>query len=195
LGRLKQAITIDEYLFARDPVNAWALLSLGRFYFNAGQFDEAIARLRIALSLAPGSGAGHSTIGLALLLKGQPEAALVEMQQETSEVWRMIGLAVAYHALGRTTDAAAALAVLKTQYAKDWPYQIAEVHAYRGEVDGAFEWLNKAVEYGDPGISEIVTDSLFANLHADPRWLPFLRKINMAPEQLAAIKFDVKVPQ
>ena len=30
------------------------------------------------------------------------------------------------------------------------------------------------------------------NLHCDPRWLPFLRKLGLAPEQLAAIKFDVK---
>ena len=35
---------------------------------------------------------------------------------------------------------------------------------------------------------------LFSNLHSDARWLPFLRKHGMAPEQLAAIKFDVKLP-
>lgn len=35
----------------------------------------------------------------------------------------------------------------------------------------------------------------FTNLHEDPRWLPFLRKLGMAPEQLAAIKFDVSVPK
>ena len=29
---------------------------------------------------------------------------------------------------------------------------------------------------------------------SDPRWLPFLRKLGMAPEQLAAIKLDVTVP-
>ena len=29
----------------------------------------------------------------------------------------------------------------------------------------------------------------------DPRWLPFLRQIGKAPEQLAAIKFDVTVPK
>ena len=29
---------------------------------------------------------------------------------------------------------------------------------------------------------------------SDPLWLPFLREHGMAPEQLAAIKFDVKVP-
>ena len=27
------------------------------------------------------------------------------------------------------------------------------------------------------------------------RWLPFLRKLGVAPEQLAAIMFDVKVPK
>jgi len=39
------------------------------------------------------------------------------------------------------------------------------------------------------------SDPFFAHLHDDPRWLPFLRKIGRAPEQLAAIKFDVKLPQ
>ena len=60
--------------------------------------------------------------------------------------------------------------------------------------DRAFEWLDKAVTQQDPGLSEIALEPLFANLHDDPRWLPFLRKIGKAPEQLAAIKFDVKVP-
>jgi hypothetical protein len=36
---------------------------------------------------------------------------------------------------------------------------------------------------------------MIASLHSDPRWLPFLRKIGLAPEQLAAIKFDVRLPQ
>ena len=35
---------------------------------------------------------------------------------------------------------------------------------------------------------------MFAKLHSDHRWLPFLREVGMAPEQLAAIKFDVRVP-
>ena len=38
-------------------------------------------------------------------------------------------------------------------------------------------------------------ENLFDKMHADPRWLPFLRKMGSAPGQLAAIKFDVKVPQ
>lgn len=38
-------------------------------------------------------------------------------------------------------------------------------------------------------------ENLFANLHGDPRWLPFLRKLGKAPEQLSAIRLTVELPQ
>jgi hypothetical protein len=40
-----------------------------------------------------------------------------------------------------------------------------------------------------------VTNNLFAKIHADPRWLAFLRKVGKAPEQLAKIEFKVTLPQ
>ena len=64
----------------------------------------------------------------------------------------------------------------------------------RSESDRAFEWLDKAVAYHDGGLAEIVGSPPFANLRQDLRWLPFLRKLGKAPEQLAEIKFDVKLP-
>ena len=67
--------------------------------------------------------------------------------------------------------------------------------ALRGEPDRAFEWLDRAVEYGDPGLSEIQADAdLFANLADDPRWPPFLERIGRSPAQLAAIEFEVGIP-
>jgi hypothetical protein len=107
----------------------------------------------------------------------------------------MIGLPMAYHALGRKADSDAALAGLIAKYEKDAPYNIACVYAYRGEADKAFPWLDKAVEYGDTGLGDIVTENLFDNIHKDPRWLPFLRKIGKAPEQPAKIEFKVTQPQ
>ena len=67
--------------------------------------------------------------------------------------------------------------------------------AYRGEADRAFEWLAKAIEYKDPGLTEIPTQLEFANIHDDPRWLPFLESIGKSPEQLAAIEFTVTIPK
>ncbi len=101
---------------------------------------------------------------------------------------------LAYHALGRKADSDAAQAALIAKWENDSPYNIAYVCAYRGEADKAFEWFDKAVEYGDPGLTEIVVENLFGKIHTDPRWLPFLRKIGYAPEQLAKIEFKVTLP-
>ena len=143
----------------------------------------------------PGRGRRAHNIGVALLLKGDAQGALAEIEQETSEMWKMIGLPMAYHALGRKADSDTALAALIAKYEKDSPYNIAYVYAFRGEADQAFAWLDKAVEYGDHGLCEIVTENLFDKIHDDPRWLPFLRKVGKAPEQLAKIEFKVTLPQ
>jgi hypothetical protein len=37
--------------------------------------------------------------------------------------------------------------------------------------------------------------TLFDEIHSDPRCLPFLRKIGKAPEQLAQIKFKLALQQ
>jgi adenylate cyclase len=195
LGRLDEALALAEAVVRRDPVNVAALHNLGLYQRAAGRLDASIASYRTVLSLAPGSGDAHSDIGNVLLLKGDAQGALAEIEQETSEVWKAIGLPMAYYALGRKADSDAALAALIAKYEKDGPYNIASVYAYRGEADKAFEWLDKAVGYGDGGLGEIVTENLFDNIRADARWLPFLRKLGKAPEQLAKIEFEVTLPQ
>jgi len=194
LGRLDEALALSESVVRRDPVNVSALYNLGISQRDAGRLDASIGSFRTVLSLAPSRGNAHANLGIVLLLKGDASSALAEIERETSEVWKMINLPLAYHALGRKADSDAALAALIAKEEKDSPYNIAYVYAYRGEADKAFEWLDKAVEYGDPGIGEIVTESLFDNIHADPRWLPFLRRIGKAPEQLAKIEFKVTLP-
>ena len=194
LGRLDEALALEEAAVRRDPVNVTALFNLGYHQRMAGRLDAAIASFRTVLSLSPSNGGAHCQLGIALLLKGDAKGALAEIEQETSEIYKMIGLPMAYHALGRKADSDAALAALIAKYEKDASSNIASVYAYRGEADQAFEWLDKAVEYGDGGLGEIVTDNLFDKIHGDPRWLPFLRKIGKAPEQLAKIEFKVTPP-
>jgi adenylate cyclase len=162
LGRLDEALALEEAAVRRDPVNVTTLFNLGYHQRMAGRLDAAIASFRTVLSLSPSNGGAHCQLGVALLLKG---------------------------------DSDAALAALIAKYEKDAPYNIASVYAFRGEADQAFKWLDKAVEYGDGGLGEIVTDNLFDKIHADPRWLAFLRKIGKAPEQLAKIEFKVTLPQ
>jgi TolB-like protein/lipoprotein NlpI len=191
LGRLDEALALDEAIVRRDPVNARALRTLGLGQRWAGRYDAAIASFRTVLSLSPNQGIAHSELATVLLQKGDATATLAEIEQEKSEAWRMIGLPMAYCALGRKADADAALNALIAKYEKDASYDIAYVYAFCGDADRAFECLDKAVAYQDPGLSEIVTENLFDKIHSDPRWLPFLRKIGKAPDQLAKIEFKV----
>jgi tetratricopeptide (TPR) repeat protein len=194
LGRLQEGLALREALVRRDPINLTTLHNLGIAQQSTKQFDAAITSFRSVLSLSPSIGGAHSWMCEAMLLKGDAPAALAEIEQEKSEVWRLIGLPMAYHALGRKTQSDAALATLIAKDEKWGPYNIAYIYAFRGEADKAFEWLDKAVQYQDPGLSQIVGENLFHKIHSDPRWLPFLRKIGRAPEQLAKIQFKVTLP-
>ena len=195
LGRLDEALALREAVVRRDPVNVTALSNFGNSQRLAGRYDAAIASLRTVLGLSPARGGVRFQLELALLLKGDATAALAEIEQEKIEVLRMIGLPMAYCALGRKAEADAALDAAIGKYEKDWAYNIAFVNSVCGDADRAFEWLDKAVAFQDGGLGEIVAENLFEKIHSDPRWLPFLRRIGKAPEQLAEIKFKLTLPQ
>jgi TolB-like protein/class 3 adenylate cyclase len=195
LGRLDEELALNEAIVRRDPVNLLALFNLGIDQRSAGRYDAAIASFRTVLSLSPDRGGAHMQLGTSLMQKGDAPAALAEIEQEKTETWRMIGLPMAYCAFGRKADADAALNAVIAKYGKDSAYNIAYVYAFCGNADKAFEWLDKAVAYQDGGLGEIVTENLFDKIHSDPRWLPFLRKVGCAPEQLAKIEFKVTLPQ
>jgi len=59
-------------------------------------------------------------------------------------------------------------------------FQIAAAHAWRGEIDAAFDWLERAYRERDPGLGESVAYPLLRALHGDPRWPALLRKMGFA---------------
>jgi TolB-like protein/cytochrome c-type biogenesis protein CcmH/NrfG len=191
LGRFDIAVRIQEQAVERDPVMPNAHSELCLALFQSGRIDESIAACGTALKLGPDRIITHFTLATALLAKGQPQQALAEAEAEPFEPFRMFGRAMAYHSLGDRARSDAELAALIAKYEKDAAYNIAYVEAWRGNADQAFAWLGKAVEYRDSGLPMIAAEPLFANIAKDSRWLPFLRKQGKAPEQLAAIPFEV----
>jgi TolB-like protein/DNA-binding winged helix-turn-helix (wHTH) protein/lipoprotein NlpI len=195
LGRVDQSIALGEFMIGRDPVSATGNTELGLFYLYAGRIDDAIASFRTSLTLSPDYIGANYQIGMALLLKDEPQAALAAMEKEPDNVWRLIGLTMAHHALGDTTAADATLRALIEEYAEVAAFNIAYVMAFRGEVDQAFEWLERADEQNDPGLTEIIIHPLLANVHSDQRWIPFLEKLGMTPDILDSIAFNANAPQ
>jgi tetratricopeptide (TPR) repeat protein len=195
LGRLNDAIALGEYIVARDPFNVLAHDRLGILYFYAGRPDDALKSFQTTLNLSPNFASEYHMIGQAMLQKGDPEAALAAIVREPAENWRLVGLSRAYHALGQHADSDAAIRELIRKHERLMSIDIAYIFAFRGDSDRAFERLEKFASYQEAGLAQVAHYPMFENLHNDPRWLPFLRKHGMAPEQLAAIKFDVKVPR
>jgi TolB-like protein/tetratricopeptide (TPR) repeat protein len=195
VGKVDAGITVMRYLAAHDPASARVHYRLGDLLSRARKYDEAIASMRVALALSPQYNGAHNIISASLIAKGDAAGALTDAQAESSETWRIISLAAAYYALGRKKEADAALSDLITKLGTEASYNIAYTYALRGEADKAFEWLAKADQYNDGGLSEIVYEPFFDHIRSDPRWLPFLRKVGRAPEQLAKVEFKVTLPQ
>ena len=193
LGRMEEAIALQVYVLNRDPLNVRCHRSLGYSYILAGRPDDAIASFRTALAISPGIIGVHQLTGVALLLKTEPDAALAAIQQDEGS-WRDIGLVMAYHALGRESESNAALAKAIEVSEQTAAYNIAFTLAFRGEADRAFEWLDKAVQNRDPGLSYVANMPLFANIHNDSRWPSFLENLGRSPKQLASIKFEFRLP-
>jgi TolB-like protein/DNA-binding winged helix-turn-helix (wHTH) protein/Tfp pilus assembly protein PilF len=190
LGRLDAVIDFRERDVRQDPLDPIGYNNLAFVYAMAGKSDEAIAAVKTLLMLAPEYNAAHYTWAKALLLKGEREAALEIINQEPSEVWRLIGQAIAYSALNRTNESDEALNQLIGRYAEDWAYYIAVVFAFRGNSDRAFYWLDIATRNHDASLTYAAIEPLLANIHDDSRWSPFLERIGMAPEQLNSIEFS-----
>jgi tetratricopeptide (TPR) repeat protein len=179
LGRWDDAARLLETALTLNPLQAWLYVGLGNVQVATGRLREAEAVARKILQIAPTYGEGHLFLGEVLLLQGDFQGALAEMQQEQSDSDRSAGLAMVYHALGRRAESDAALAQLIKEHAHDDASEIAEVYAYRGERDQAFAWLDRAYSQKDAGLYLIKSDPLLKNLRDDPRYKAFLRKMNL----------------
>ncbi|HJS57976.1 MAG TPA: tetratricopeptide repeat protein, partial [Vicinamibacteria bacterium] len=179
VGRWDEAIQLDRRAVEQDPLSRRARNSLGWNALLVGHLDEAEAAFRKVFELNAEYPGGHFSLGLVHLARSRPEAALQEMEQENEPLYRRYGLALAYHALGWKKEAAAALLELIEKNHKEAAWQIAQVFAFRGEADEAFEWLERAYAQRDPGITELKSDPLLKSLRADPRYTALLKKMRL----------------
>jgi hypothetical protein len=113
------------------------------------------------------------------LAQGDAAAALSEMQKEPDSDFHATGMPLALDAVGRKSDADAALANAEKTAAVGASYQIALIHAARKDADGAFAWLDRAYKQRDAGMLWIKADPLLKGLRGDPRFLELLRKMHL----------------
>jgi len=183
-GDVTQGIALFRRAVALDPINPRARSFLAFNLALTGQFAEAQAEYPRLIELIPTAPWSHAGLGISFLLQGKFEEAAAEGQKDAADWGRLLVVAMARWSQKRMPEADAALADLINNNADGAAYQIAEVYAYRGEKDQAFEWLERAHRQRDSGLVGLQVDPFLKSLHPDPRWNAFLHKMGLANDQL-----------
>jgi TolB-like protein/Flp pilus assembly protein TadD len=206
IGRHEESVALLERCVASDPLNLRCRFHYGVSLLFAGRNDEAVEAFERLHSLTGESGAIRYLV-IGRLLQGQPERALAELDaaEEASPGPRMIAArAMVLHDLGRGEESATLLATLIDMWPeldKEGYYLIPEVQSWTGDIDAAFEWLARATDaserYGIYGywFQRNIFLPVWRNLHGDPRWDEARERVEMSERQLAALPFEVALPE
>ncbi len=178
LGRIDEAIAIDRRAVDLNPSDVTLLGMLGFHLAIAGRHDEARDILQRAVRLRPEDDHNTYYLGLEELLAGRPRSAIASFEQSGHGL-RLAGLAAAEHDAGNPRASRQALDALVARYADADAYQIAQAHAWRGEPDQAFAWLDRAARQRDAGLVHLKFDPLMRPLRTDPRYADWLHRLNL----------------
>ena len=179
LGRLPEAIATLSRATELDPLSVQAWWRLAWYHLGAGHVEEAREIARRTLELFPEHSHAARTLGFALLLETRLDEAQAAFQRSSSEPFREMGTALVEHARGHARESQQALEHIIATSGKESTYQIAEVYAFRGQRERAFEWLERSLALQDAGMRYLKHDPLLRPLRADPRYVTLLKKMNL----------------
>ena len=183
MGRFEESMAHAKRAVELDPLTLGHRHDIATVYFFARQFDQALRVEREALEFDPSTRL-HLLFGWIYREKGMYEEAIVEfreiLKQEPGSAYALGHLGNAYARAGRVREARECLRKLKQQSNADkvGTYEVAFIHAGLGEKDQAFEWLEKAYEEHDQGLSFLKVDPTLDPLRSDPRFQDLLRRMN-----------------
>ena len=181
LGRVEETVRLVREALEQDPLSAPSYQHLGIALEYLDRLAEAEDAFRRSLDLAPQKIITRALLSVTLARQGRHDEALAEARLEPDDVFRLWALAIAHTARGRE-ESDVALRRLVEECGDGAAFQIAEVMSERGETNAAFEWLERARELRDGGLTELKVSPRLRSLHRDPRWGPLLRKMRLEDE-------------
>jgi TolB-like protein len=186
-GRLEEAITEIEHALESDPLSLQTQAWLGVMLVLAHKWDLAIDQAHLLLQLDPSALWGHFVIAVAYRGKKMFEKAIAAQRMATKasgDAASMIGwLGLALGLSGNAATARYWLDHLHAKAAKVFvpPTSFAWIHLGLGEIDAAFEWLDRSVNECDQLMMPIKSYEFFDPIRSDPRFHALLRKMNLEP--------------
>jgi len=179
-SRSEEAITMAHRATELDPLSVVIWHRLGLVLLAAGREADARLAWQHAIGISAGARWPNYLLGYFDLKEGRNERALAHFRA-SDEPFQLSGAAMVEFTLGHSQVSEQTLNTLKRKYAQGWTFQIAAVHAWRGEKDLAFEWLDRCYTRHDAGMTRLRYDPTLASLHDDPRFATLLTKMGFPP--------------
>jgi TolB-like protein/predicted Zn-dependent protease len=176
VGRPNEAAAMFRKAIEQDPLDGSTWSNLGTALMASRDYPAAFDAFHHALAIRPNPTLNFN-FAILELIDGKPQESLATSQSNAEADYRNAGVALAEHTLGDAKGSREALGKLTATGAAAAAYQIAEVYAWRGEKDAAFEWLERAHRQQDAGLTQTKFDPLLASLRSDPRYTALLRKL------------------
>jgi tetratricopeptide (TPR) repeat protein len=197
LGEEGRAIDVHEFVSSRDPVNPSVFGNLASAYYLAGRWQDAIRALDVVESLSPNALGINALRAIIYVMRRDPgdrERALACAERETFDGFRLEAMTIVRHSREECDESSRSLSELVNDCGEDWAYNIARAHAFRGELEEAFSWLQKAVDAGDSGLAQARVDPVLMPLRANDEWEPLLATIGLSTQQLSMLNLNFQLP-
>jgi TolB-like protein len=173
------ALRYAEAALKRDPLDYGIYMLISDINFATKHYTTAESSFKRSMALNPAQDGLHARLAEFLFLKGEPAAALDEIDQEPNEQYRL-RLRIKYlDAQTRSAEADAEFTILKKRFADTEPSAIAKIYSRRGQIDLAFEWLDRAYRQHDPTLYDLDISDGYNNIKLDPRFKAILRKMKL----------------
>jgi TolB-like protein/Flp pilus assembly protein TadD len=164
-----------------DPLSLSINTSAGWVFNYTRQYDQAMEQCRKALEIDPDYVSAHDCLGESYLAKGMSNQAIGEFHRAASggEPVRAVGLARAYGATGRKTEAHKVLDELTKASKQGYfpPYLLGMIHVAMGENEQGLACLEEAYTERDPYLVHLKKDAAFDSIRSDPRFQNLLRRV------------------
>ncbi|MFC2124726.1 adenylate/guanylate cyclase domain-containing protein [Bacteroidota bacterium] len=187
LGRSKEALAIAEKTIEDFPKFHYTIAPIGLSYYFAGQPEKAIQFYETAIRFNHDDKHLMMESGRIFTYTGKYKEAInilnrfLEIDPGNRPPHIMGNLAIAYYNLGQKEKTGSILKELKlksdTTSAGSPAMFTAMVYAEMGEIDHAFEWLEKAYETHEVEMYWLKVQPPFEPLHKDPRWQVMLDRV------------------
>ncbi|NCF73091.1 MAG: hypothetical protein GWP67_06265 [Gammaproteobacteria bacterium] len=179
LGRLDRSLEYKQRALSLDPLSQIRIREAGIGHWWNQDYEKANELFSKNAELYPDN-AWPGDIVVTRIMQGRLGEAeeLTDALADQPYLRNFIG-AYVYQAVGREEEAAAATQWIIGFRGVPLSYQVAEMYAWQGNPDKAFEWLDTGFETRDGGMSYLLVDPWLESLHDDPRWRVLLTKMNL----------------